>query len=302
MVALGQSAAVRHRAEEATLPFAGSLAAKAQVIPLPLLDLPRRDSSHDALVRAIEAAVLPRLVLAHADRPDPAESGGDAAIGPTAEEVQGLFLLLVADDRAGAEAKIAELRQRGLSLERIFLDLLAPAARRLGAAWEEDRCDFSTVTIGLMRLQHMVRDHIPEFVPPIRDTAGARRILLANPPGEQHTFGRDMLAGFFRKAGWAVRDPAPHGRREFAEAVRREAFEVIGLSAGSSGRLDAIADCIRTVRRSALNAHAGIMVGGPLFIAHPEYVALVGADATAADGRQAVLQADRLVALLARRD
>jgi len=158
------------------------------------------------------------------------------------------------------------------------------------------------VTIGLLRLQHMVRDRMPGFVPPISPGAAKRRVLLANPPGEQHTFGRDMLAGFFRKSGWAVWEPAPQRAREFAEVIRREPFEVIGLSAGSSGRLDAIAECIRVVRRSVLNGGAGIMVGGPLFVGHPEYVTLVGADATAADGQQAILQAERLLALLARRD
>jgi methanogenic corrinoid protein MtbC1 len=40
------------------------------------------------------------------------------------------------------------------------------------------------------------------------------------------------------------------------------------------------------------------MVGGPLFIEHPELVAGVGADATAADGLQAVAQAQSLLTLL----
>jgi methanogenic corrinoid protein MtbC1 len=40
------------------------------------------------------------------------------------------------------------------------------------------------------------------------------------------------------------------------------------------------------------------MVGGPVFLAHPELVAMVGADATAADGRQAVQQAQRLLMLI----
>ena len=39
------------------------------------------------------------------------------------------------------------------------------------------------------------------------------------------------------------------------------------------------------------------MVGGPVFIAIPEFVALVGADATAIDGQQAALQAERMLSL-----
>jgi methanogenic corrinoid protein MtbC1 len=37
-----------------------------------------------------------------------------------------------------------------------------------------------------------------------------------------------------------------------------------------------------------------VMVGGPVMVANPEAAGLVGADATAADGRYAVLQAERL--------
>jgi methanogenic corrinoid protein MtbC1 len=39
------------------------------------------------------------------------------------------------------------------------------------------------------------------------------------------------------------------------------------------------------------------MVGGPVFGAHPEFAALLGADATASDGREAVLRANALMAL-----
>jgi hypothetical protein len=44
-----------------------------------------------------------------------------------------------------------------------------------------------------------------------------------------------------------------------------------------------------------------VLVGGPIFIAHPELVALVGADATAVDGRQAAIQAETMLSLLQRR-
>lgn len=299
MVALGHSAAIRHRTEEA-LPPARRLTEPPAILPLPIP--PRREAGHAALARAIEAAVLPRLALAHGTVPAPAELDALFGAAPTTEEVEGLLALLLVDDRAGAEAHVDAVMERGVTLERVFLELLAPAARRLGDTWTADGCDFGTVTIGLMRLQRMVRDRMPEALPPLRPLAGPRRILLANAPGEQHTFGRDMLAGFFRQAGWTVWDPAPDGAAEFAALVRRECFEAVGLSAGSAARLDAISECVRTVRRSAVNGGVGIMVGGPLFIAHPEYVALVGADATAADGRQAVLQAERLLAVMSRRD
>ena len=56
-----------------------------------------------------------------------------------------------------------------------------------------------------------------------------------------------------------------------------------------------------SVRQLLLNLNSiGILVGGPMFIERPDLVGLVGADATAADGRQATLQAETMLALLGR--
>ncbi|MDO9707452.1 cobalamin B12-binding domain-containing protein [Paracraurococcus lichenis] len=306
MVALGQSAIARHGADDPSvqarlfLPVAGLLPLAAATPP------PGPDHAADrqaALLRAIEDAVLPRLLLARgasrAVLPGP-DAPREAA--PTAGDAEALFGLLTRDDRDGIAQLVVALRGRGVPIGRIFLDLLAPAARALGRAWEEDRCDFGTVTLGLLRLQHTLRDGMAEFLQEVRPPAQPRRILLVLPPGEQHSFGRDMLAGFFRRAGWSVWDPPPRSSRDFAGLVRRQRFEVIGISASTTARLDAIAGWIRTVRRSLLNGDAGIMVGGPLFAGQPEHVALVGADATASDGNHAILQAERLLSLLTRRD
>jgi methanogenic corrinoid protein MtbC1 len=42
------------------------------------------------------------------------------------------------------------------------------------------------------------------------------------------------------------------------------------------------------------------MVGGPVFMEHPQLAAMVGADATASSGSEAVRQANHLVSLSAR--
>ena len=74
-----------------------------------------------------------------------------------------LVRLLLAHDVGVASAYVETVRQRGASLEGIFLRLLAPAARELGLLWEEDECDFMQVTVGLCRLHHLLRELSPEF-------------------------------------------------------------------------------------------------------------------------------------------
>jgi methanogenic corrinoid protein MtbC1 len=47
------------------------------------------------------------------------------------------------------------------------------------------------------------------------------------------------------------------------------------------------------------NRHIGVLVGGPLFTQNPDWVARVGADATAHDALHAVQQGQAMVGLLA---
>ena len=120
-------------------------------------------------------------------------------------------------------------------------------------------------------------------------------------PGEQHTFGLVMVAEFFLRAGWEVhRDPAASSE-ELSSTVSTRRFAVAGTTPGNDDRLDMVAAFIRRVRRESLNRGIGVMVGGRVFSERPELAGLVGADATATDGRQAALQAETLLALLAAR-
>ena len=77
-----------------------------------------------------------------------------------------------------------------------------------------------------------------------------------------------------------------------------ERFAVVGLSCASDVRLDGLASRVQSVRRASRNRSVGVMVGGRSFVERPELVGLVGADATAADGREASRRAKRLRGLL----
>ena len=53
---------------------------------------------------------------------------------------------------------------------------------------------------------------------------------------------------------------------------------------------------IRAIRGDSRNRAVGVLIGGPMLLAKPEMAELVGADATAADGPQAVLRAEHICA------
>lgn len=206
--------------------------------------------------------------------------------------------LILENDIAAASAFIEDWLARGVSLDTIYLDLLAPTARHLGSLWDDDMCDFADVTVGLCRLQQVLRGLSTTFIGEADRPDPRRRILLVTVPGEQHSFGLLMVAEFFRRAGWDVTTAMPTSRDDLSTLVRSEWFALVGLSASCDSRLDAMAAAIRSVRRASRNRLVGVLVGGPVFDGHPEYVTAVGADIMARNGQEATVQAQNLLALM----
>lgn len=248
------------------------------------------------LARAIEQEIIPRLMLTHRN-PQACQTlpaFEERQIG--ARDVEEFAKLVLSPKEDVAHACVQALRQRGIAIETIYMDLLAPVARYLGSLWEQDLCDFTDVTVGLGRLQQVLRELSPAFGEPTAQPATGRRVLLLPSPGEQHTFGLVMVAEFFRRAGWDVAGGGWEAGADPQVMVWQEWFDVVGFSLGAETHLGELGDCIRGVRKAALNRQVGIMVGGPVFVEHPEYGALVEADAVARDGREAPELAEQLVA------
>jgi MerR family transcriptional regulator, light-induced transcriptional regulator len=246
------------------------------------------------LARTIEGEIIPRLVVALRAVPSgSAVPRGEGRCSP--EDVEEFVRLVVTHDGDVAHSFVEALRTRGVSLEKVFLDLLSPTARRLSEMWQSDECDFTTVTIALLRLHHVLREYSPAFQNEAEYRPAGWRALLMPSTAEQHTFGLFMVGEFLRRDGWDVCEARASSCEEVARRVRAEWFDLVGISANSQTHLDTLAVHIAALRKASRNPEIRVMVGGNIFIERPEWVAQCGADATAVDGRQAVLEARRLV-------
>jgi methanogenic corrinoid protein MtbC1 len=263
------------------------------------------------LIDTVEAEIVPRLVLARRSSsglsPSPSSLvevplivGRGADQAQQSDDVLELANLLVNNRFQIASSFVEGVRTRGVPLETLYLDLLAPTARHLGDLWTNDTLHFADVTIGLCHLQQVLHDFSPAFLNEASTRDDGRRALLMSVPGGQHTFGVAMVAEFFRRARWDVSTGASVSRDELLRTVRSQWFAVVGLSVSCEVQLDALVSTIRLIRRASRNQTVGILVGGPVFVEHPEMVSLVGADATAVDGRQAPVQAENLLALISK--
>lgn len=254
------------------------------------------------LIRTVEAEIVPRLLLSRRSAPlaPVAVQAGTPEAGIDARDTIELARLLLHYDFEVPMAYVETIRHRGISVERIYLEMLAPTARRLGELWDRDECDFVQITIALGRLHQLLqRLSVLHVESPRRDATGhVRRALLATVPGEQHAFGLLLVTQFFRQSGWEVWNEFPDSGQELIDTVRAHRFSLVGLSAATEPQLNGLSSTIRQIRRASMNPALCVMVGGPLLVARPELAQRLGADATACDGRQAAMCAENALSLL----
>lgn len=252
------------------------------------------------IARTLESVVIPRLVetLGEAEAEPRARRHGEH--GPLGlPDVDRFVQTVLAGSDAEVTASVRRWHRLAGSVTSVYLDLLGPAARRLGELWEQDRCDFASVTIALGRLQHLLRIWSPAFGREVPHVANDRRILLTQHPHEQHRFGIAMVADFFRRAGWEVLGgPGGDGMSEvdMDQALQDEWFDAVGLSIGGEHRLDWLALRVAQVRRLSRNRGVVVLVGGPLAVLNPDLLARLGADAVGNDGARAPELAESLLA------
>lgn len=246
------------------------------------------------LARTISSEIVPRLLRLHTDVVSnaPPITVLIEALAPNSADISALADIVLGTNLEAAAAYITVLRDRGLSMETLFVELLEPTARHLGEMWDNDQCDFVDVTLGVARLQKLLAVFNETHNEPEIETR--RHVLMAMTPGDQHRFGAAMVGQFLTAAGWEVQTEFSNATGAIVGAVRREWFAVAGLTAGSDRHLGTLRSTIVRIREQSQNPSIGVMVGGPMFTANPALASEVGADATAPNAPAAVLVAQKL--------
>ncbi len=177
----------------------------------------------ETAVHALAAEVITRL-----------ERRGVAASEPSPPEaeIEALCDALVSVDDEAAADIVLRARLNGMSVDMVYLGLLAGAARRLGERWDEDRTTSAQMTIAAGRIYAIMRglrqafssDH---YLTPPQEHAPCS----LSTPGETHTLGVTMAADFFRRRGWQIDLRTGLTHQELLTEADRHTYPIIGLSA-----------------------------------------------------------------------
>ena len=250
--------------------------------------------SERSLSSLIESEIIPRLMVAHASVA-PRAAPTDGAMAITATEIEALAPLALQVEADELLAHVEGVLARGISVDTVMVDLLAPTARLLGEYWEEDRCDFIDVTMALWRLQEVVHEIADRAPTDRRRASGGYRALFASMPGDQHSFGTVVIDELFRRDGWVTDRMSEVETTDLLRRVSAEWFDMVGLTISCDGHIPNLTAIIAALRNVSRNPHVCVMVGGRIFSADPALATTVGADGTARDARLALSVARDLV-------
>lgn len=259
------------------------------VVPPETFDVDSPAERYEKLSNITADYTVHRLLELHGQLPD-----GSAAHVPGREDVRALAKLVLGPQDDGAAGFLLGLKDRGVSLDDLYLRLLAPTATYLGHLWEQDKIDFVDVTLGVARLQRLVITF--EQLDRITDREDKCRILIVGAPGEQHSFGHTIVQRFFRASGWQVWNCVTSRIEDVARIAADDWFAIVGFSLSDDTHYKDLRRAIQKIRAASLNRDVGIIVGGSSIDRNPGWVADLGADGTAENGPAAVILAKKLLA------
>jgi len=175
----------------------------------------------------------------------------------------------------------------GIPTERIVDHIIPEVARNLGDAWCVDQISFADVTIGVARLQAMLRDVEPATRSDLCEHAESSTVLLAVAETTHHTLGAMVLAIQLRRVGLSVRLLLGATQQLVRQTCSATDYDAVFISANISDSLENLRRIVDSTKRD-IGHTPPVVVGGSLLETQPDIVALTGADYAAKTADEAI--------------
>jgi MerR family transcriptional regulator, light-induced transcriptional regulator len=211
------------------------------------------------------------------------------------QRVEEFLALLLDEDDDGFDEFLFAFAARSRDPQQVAASLLGPAARLLGDYWRMDVCDFMKVTVVMSRIQRLFW-RLAGLYPPRARLRHGRTALLTPGPAEQHNFGLAVVEDGLRRAGWQVDCCGVDELEAYYDLVASNSYTLVGVSVSGNALASDLPRLIGKTRRRSRNPQTRIMVGGNLFLEHPEFALEAGSDFLALDAASAVSIAETAAA------
>lgn len=170
-----------------------------------------------------------------------------------------LIAAALAPESDALPAVLAAFRREGVDGDAVC-DLVMPlAARELGRAWEDDRLSFIDVSLGMVRMQRLLRDVLADPAQP----GNGPSVLFILPEGEQHTLGALVAVRQLRRLGLPTMLSVGEKQRTIAEIVRTRRFDAAFVSIATAESLETARDLVTCLEVETAGT-LPVVVGGAL--------------------------------------
>ena len=183
------------------------------------------------------AKETPGRQAVHADRSAlRADDAGVPAEMVTLDAVtlQALSDAAVAPRQEACRKAVSDALAKGVRAEDIADHYIPAIAHEMGYQWCVDRMSFASVTIGVSRLQGMLRDLGPHWTGDRMMDPTAPSVLLVVPENVHHTLGAIVLSGQLRRRGISVKLMLGEPPEAVAVQLRRCRYAAVFISASQS--------------------------------------------------------------------
>ena len=197
-----------------------------------------------------------------------------------------LVVSLVKASLSGTTEAFAELLSE-VKMARIGLAALADiyiplAAERMGQGWHDDEMSWLDVSIGVGRMQSLLREIGNAWVADQAGDTGPGTILLIVPDREQHTLGPMVAMGQLRRYGLSVCLRIAPSHDELRCLITARQFDGILISVATKEKLESVAKSVQFLK-SIMTKPTPIVVGGAVMVKVEDPAACTGADFSSND-------------------
>jgi MerR family transcriptional regulator, light-induced transcriptional regulator len=213
------------------------------------------------------------------------DSAGQRHVRP--DYVAQLHEAVLSADRRACMPVVETMIHAGIDTEMIADVYLPAVARVLGEEWCADQVSFAAVTIGVSRLQSLLRELGPEWRADLDAEYDAPAVLVLVGSDVHHTLGSLILSGQLRRRGFCVRMILDARPEDIGLHMRQAGFDAVMISAARCDSLEMVRRLVGAARR-IVATNVPVIVGGTILEADPDVRGITGADHTTSDLREAL--------------
>lgn len=196
--------------------------------------------------------------------------------------VAGLIAASLSGTKDAFAELLAEVRMARISVAALADIYIPLAAERMGAAWLEDEMSWLDVSIGVSRMQSLLREIGTAWVADQAGDTGQGTVLLLVPDREQHTLGPMVAMGQLRRVGVSVCLRIAPSHNELRSLMAAREFDGIMISVATKEKLESVAKTVQFLK-SVMTKRTPIVVGGAVMGKVEDPAAQTGADFSSND-------------------